>query len=288
MLAGEPGSGKTFLFVYLIRSGWNGLFLVDQDRGEVKKALLERRPAVVVVDDAHLHPEVLEMLRHLRTEMQADFSLVAITWAWERDLGEVTAALPDAQRRELRLLPRHQILEILKQAGIEGPDDLLRELVDQAANKPGLAATIAHLWKRGAWQEILEGKALHREVLATFGRGGNTKDNKVEDLLASLSLGGDRGMALESVRRFLEWSPSEIREQAAALAAGGVLSVERDGFLSVRPRQLRTSLLRTVFFSGPALNHPYGPLLTEAPSFAEAVKEIAAVAAGWRLGSGYP
>jgi hypothetical protein len=273
VVAGEPGSGKTFLLAHLIRSGWNALFLVDEERGEVKRALLEQRPDAVVVDDAHVRPGALDMLHQMRVEMEAGFSLVATTWTWENDRDRVAAALPDAQIRELRLLPRHQILAIFQQAGVRESDELLRELVDQAANKPGLAATIAHLWKRGAWQEILEGRALHQEVLAAFGNAGED----VEDLLAALSLGGDRGMGLEPVQRFLRLSRPAIRRQAAALAAGGVLGVENGEALSVWPRRLRTSLLRTVFFSGAASRHDLRQLLAEAPNFAEAVQEIAAV-----------
>jgi hypothetical protein len=280
VLVGEPGSGKTFLFAHLIREGWNGLFLVDEDRGEVKKALLEQRPAVVIVDDAHLRGKALGMLRHLRDEMGADFSLIATTWTWERDLEAVSAALPGAEVRKLPLLPRHQILEIFQQAGVRGSGDLLRELVNQAANKPGLAATIAHLWKLGAWQEILEGKALHRDILAAFG-GSATE---VEDLLACFSLGGDRGMGLEPVRLYLGLTRPEIRRQAAALAAGGVVSEEKDDALSVWPRRLRTSLLRTVSFSDRATGLDYRPLLEVAPNFVQAVQEIAAVAqAGARV-----
>lgn len=274
VIAGEPGSGKTFLFLHLIRLGWNGLFLVDDNRGEIKTALLEQHPAVVIVDDAHVRPEALVRLRQLREHMEASFSVVATTWTWDQDLGAVTAALPGAQVRELRLLPRHQILEIFKQAGVRGSDDLLRELVDQAANKPGLAATLAHLWKRGAWKEILEGKALHREVLAAF-RGALSES--LEDLLATLSLGGDRGMGLEPVRLFLEISRPEIRRQTAALAAGGMLGQEGDDALSVWPRRLRTSLLRTVFFSTAASRLEYRSLLAKAPSLAEAIREVATV-----------
>lgn len=277
ILAGEPGSGKTFLLLHRIREGWSGLFLVP-DRGEVARALVEQRPAAVIVDDSHLRPQVLEMLRHLRSEMDADFSLVATTWTWEKDYEAVAAALPGAEVRKLHPLPRYQILEIFERAGIWVPDDLsrdalLRELVDQAANKPGLAATIAHLWKRGAWDEILNGRALQRDVLAAFGPVG--KD--VEDLLAAFSLGGDRGMRLEAVQQYLGLSFPEIRGKAAALAAGGVLSEGRDDALLVLPRRLRTSLLRTVFFPDSPPRSQYLSLLDKVPSFAEAIKEIAAV-----------
>jgi hypothetical protein len=274
VLSGEPGSGKTFLVTHLVRSGWGGLFLVDDDRGETKEALLHQRPSAVMVDDAHLRIATLTMLRHLREEMGADFAIVALSWTWEKDVAAVTAALPGVQQRELRLLPRHQILEIFQQAGVQGSDDLLRELVDQAANKPGLAATIAHLWKRGAWQEILEGKALHRDVLTSFG----TMGEDIEDLLATFSLGGDRGMGLEAVGRFLGIARPEIRRKAAALAAGGVLREESEGALSVWPRQLRTSLLRTVFFADSGARLEHQPLIDGlAEGFSRAVREIAEV-----------
>jgi hypothetical protein len=274
LIAGEPGSGKTFLFTSLIRDGLDGLFLVDHNnRGEIKKALLEQRPRAVIVDDAHLHPESLVMLRHLRGEMQEVFALMATSWTSERDRNAVVTALPGAQVRELSLLPRHQILEILRQGGIRESDEILRELVDQAANKPGLAATIAYLWKQGAWEDILEGKALRRQVLATFGNAGEG----VEDLLAAFSLGGDCGMGLEPVRSFLDLSRPEIRHRAATLAAGGVLARRGDDALSVWPRRLRTSLLHTVFFAPSAATSDYHPLLAEAPSFAEAVRELATV-----------
>lgn len=274
VLSGEPGSGKTFLVSCLIRSGWNGLFLVDDDRGETKAALLRQRPSAVIVDDAHLRIETLAMLRHLRAEMKVDFVIVALTWTWDRDVGAVTSALPVAQQRELRLLPRHQILEIFQQAGVQGSDDLLRELVDQAANKPGLAATIADLWKQGAWQEILQGKTLHRDVLASFGAVGED----VEDLLAAVGLGGDRGMGLEEVGRFLGVARPEVRRKASALAAGGVLREENEGALSVWPRQLRTSLLRTVFFPDSGPRPEYRSLIKNLEQdFSRAVQEIAKV-----------
>jgi hypothetical protein len=275
VLIGEPGSGKTFLFRHLIRQAWDGLFLVDDDRGEIKRALLERKPSVVVVDDAHVRPETLRMLRQMREEMGGSFSIIATTWTWERYLDQVLAELPGAQERTLHLLPRHQILEILRQAGVHTSDDALRDLVDQAANKPGLAATIADLWKRGAWKEILEGKTLRREVLAAFGCMGL----EVEDLLAALSLGGDRGISLEAVGRFLHLSLPEARRQASALAAAGVLSEEMEGALSVRPRQLRTALLSKVFFAESAPRLDYRPLLGEVPSLGDAVKELALVQA---------
>jgi hypothetical protein len=273
IVAGEPGSGKTYLFLHLIQQGWNGLFLVDEDRGEVKRALLDQRPATVVFDDAHLRPDVIAMLRQLREEMAVGFSLAVTTWTWQGDLDAVAAALPGAPVRRLRLLPRHEILEILKQAGIRGSDEVLRELVDQAANKPGLAATIAHLWKRGAWKEIIEGKALRQEVMAAFRSTGG----EVEDLLAALSLGGDSGMGLEPVQRFLGLDLPAVRRQAAALAAGGILDEGRDGALSVWPRSLRTALLRTVFFSDGPPRPNYDLLLEGAPSFSDAIQELATV-----------
>src|SRR4029079_17780723 len=80
VLSGEPGAGKSFLIAHLIRSGWNGLFLASQDRTEIADAVREQAPGTLVVDDAHVKPELLQILRHLRQDIGASFDLLAITW----------------------------------------------------------------------------------------------------------------------------------------------------------------------------------------------------------------
>ena len=70
---------------------------------------------------------------------------------------EALAGTAEPQVRKLELLTRDEILKVILQVGIQASNKILRELVDQAANKPGLAVTIATLWLQGLWQEVLKG-----------------------------------------------------------------------------------------------------------------------------------
>ena len=190
--------------------------------------------------------------------------------------------MPNSQIRKLELLTRDEIVEVLKRAGVAGPDPLLRELVDQSANKPGLAVTLARLYLRGDWQRIASGEALTRSVLTPLEA---LVHGDVEPLLAAFALGGDRGMTMQAVGNFLGMSRAEVREKVVGLAAGGVLSeVDRDA-LAVWPRQLRAALVASVFFQGAGTDLDYRPLLEAAPDFDSAV-EVVLWAAG--RGGGVP
>ncbi len=94
------------------------------------------------------------------------------------------------------------------------------------------------------------------------------------DILACLSLGGDRGMSLEDVRVFLELKPGEAGRIASKLASGGVLRELGGDVLAVWPRMIRSTLLRTVFFSGNAFERDFRNLIDKAPSLPKAVEAI--------------
>ena len=276
VLSGQPGSGKTFLAYHLMRNGWNALFLASTD--EVANAIRDQKPEVIVVDDAHSDPDRLVDLVRLRREIAADFSILAMTWEGSRDqVAEALGGVPAERIRKLELLTRDEILKVIREVGVEARDEVLRDLVDQAANKPGLAVTIAMLWLQSSWREILEGTVLSRTVL-TFFQDSVGPDSA--DVLAAFSLGGDRGMGLEAVRSYLDLSRPQVRQKVSGLAAGGVLSETGRDALSVWPRQLRFALLRSVFFPGTAARlSDYQALLLQAPDLGSAVGTLVAAAA---------
>jgi hypothetical protein len=273
ILSGEPGSGKTFLLYHLARDGW-GLFLVDPD-GDVAGALREQRPSVVIVDDAHAKPDDLEKLRHLRQETGMEFSIVATTWEGARgQVIEVIGGIPEDKVRKLELLTRSEILEVFRSVGLEEDSDTMRYLIDQAANKPGLAVTIATLWVSGAWREVIEGHVLSRTLLNFF---QEFVGHEATDVLATFSLGGSRGMEVEAVREFLGLSRLQIRQIATGLAAGGVLSEIDKEVWAVGPEPLRLALVRTVFFPPPGHpRHDYEYLVKRAPNYDRALSTIIA------------
>lgn len=274
VLSGEPGSGKTFLFRYLMRQrNWPGLFLTESDLSQFRDAWVEQRPRIVVVDDAHVDPDLLSRLVRLREEMKASFEIIASTWEGGREAVMEALGVAAIRVRRLELLTRDEILQVIRQVGVQASNEVLRDLVSQAANKPGLAVTLASLWLQGSYKEVLEGTALTRTLTNFFRRFLGTG---ATDVLACLALGGDRGMGLEAIGTFLRLTLPETREIASGLAAAGVLSqLDRD-VLAVWPRKLRFALLRSVFFSGTPASLRYRNLLDLAPSRESAVETIVA------------
>ena len=269
VLSGAPGSGKTFLLYHLTRQGW-GVFVANPD-GPVAKDLRKQRPEIVIFDDAHVRPDFLVRLRHLRQETKLAFSIIATTWEGGKDQVIEALGVGETQVRKLELLTRKEIVEVYRRLGVDEDPDTVRYLVDQAANKPGLAATIATLWLQGSWSEVIEGKTLSRTLLTFFDRFVSREST---DVLAALSLGGDRGMEPEVVREYLCLTRPQFRQITAGLAAGGVLSEVGRDFLAVWPRPLRAPLIRTVFFSDPGSGYNYRDLMGSVPHLGKAVEAL--------------
>ena len=273
IIVGEPGSGKTYLFSWLIRKGWPALFLVSDNETEISNALRDQGPKIVIVDDAHVAPDRLVRLRHLREEIGGDFDIVASTWPGARNDVQEALGCPESKLHRLELLSRNEILDIIRKVGVEAPDEILRSLVDQSSNKPGLAITIARLWLQGDWQRILDGTVLSRTLLTLF---RDLVGKETTEVLASFSLGGVQGVSLAAVGEFLELRPGEIQRVTRDLSAGGVLSEVDGARLAVRPEALRSALLREVFFSGHPTAYDYRKLLRSVPSHDRAVEAIVA------------
>jgi hypothetical protein len=278
VLAGQPGSGKTYLLRSLVRQGWNAQFLTREEPTAIANALRQQRPAAVIVDDADSDPFPfrLEVLARLR--QTHDFTIVATTWEGGRDqVVQDLGGLPAAHVRTLELLTRQQILEIIKAVGVEASERVLRELVDQAANRPGLAVTIASLWLQGSWQAVLEGRVLSQALLARLRK--LLRRDAPEDILAALSLGGERGMSLETVGEQLHMSVPEIRRSMVDLAMAGVLSEVSGGALAVQPGQFRSFLIRAVYFPDGPVRPDYRGILAAVPDRDSAVEALTAARA---------
>lgn len=275
LVLGQPGSGKTHLLHQLVREGW-GLFLTSEDQTAIASDLRSLKPLAIVVDDAHAHPGVLGFLRRLRAETR-DFDLVATGWPGaEEEVSLALGGLPRAQVRSLELLTRDQILEVVRAAGITGSTQLLRELVDQAANKPGLAVTLAQLVLTGDLEEVVRGDALSREVVGRLRK--LTEDDDVGEILAHFALGGEAGMELAAVAELFGASAAAFRSRVVGLSVAGTLTERTDRRLAVWPPRLRWALVRDVFFSGSATSLDYRPVLQRTPDPPAAVETIAIAA----------
>ncbi|HVT59876.1 MAG TPA: hypothetical protein VHR45_15930 [Thermoanaerobaculia bacterium] len=263
VLAGQPGSGKSYLLQTLIRRRWDALFLARADEAAIAEAIRRQRPSVVIVDDAHADSEPTRIATLARLREIADFSIVATTWEGRRDqVANSLGRVSEARVRKLEPLARTQILEIFKRVGVMASDEFLRVMVDQAGNRPGLAVTIATLWLQGLWRDVLEGKALSRELLIRF---RELLGRDVEVVLAAFSLGGEGGMRMEDMADWMHMSLPDLWQVTTELAMGGVLSELGGSALAVRPRQLRSALIQAVFFPQAAPKLDYRPLLERSP-----------------------
>ena len=246
LLIGQPGSGKSFLLHQFALEG-GGLFVVEENRGEIAAGIRSQQPSVLIVDDAQVNLPLLKDLKQMRQELGVEFSILASCWHGDEDKVAQTMNLSEQSIHHLDLLTRSQIVEVVKDTGLGGPTELLREIVSQAEGRPGLAATLAHLCLHGGVKEVILGDALSASVRKFF---KPRLGSKAIDVLASFSVGGDVGMTLPAVSDGLQMKVTEVREIAVELAAGGIIWETGKDSLSVQPPALRHSLVRDVFFQG--------------------------------------
>lgn len=263
LVIGSPGSGKTFLLRSLTKEGL-ALFLVDSDKTAIANAIRSQQPLAIIVDDAHLDPNVLSTLRQLRQEIGAAFAIIATGWAGDKDSLAVTLNLPASQIHELELLTRDEIVDVIKNAGLEGPRELIREIVDQSEGRPGLAVTLTLLCRTGGFRDVVFGEAITRELGVAFGR---LVGERAKTTLGVFSLGGDTGLDIETVSKFCGFPVGDLQHILSRLAAGGVVREAGPGKVSVWPRTLRYILIRDTFFSSTPLD--VRRLIDEVPSKTE-------------------
>jgi len=276
LLVGQPGSGKTFLMQTFARQN-EGLFLINDDPTQIAESVREQDPKTIIVDDAHIDTGRLSRLKQLREQIGARFRIIATCWPGKKDTTLQSLQCPVSSMHDLELLTRDQIVELIKSAGIVGPTALIRELVNQAEGRPGLAATLCHLCIKGDIRQIAFGDALARDICTTFER---LLGSEATAIIAAFSLGGDRGMPMEAVATQFGLSLLQVHQMVTGLAAGGVLTDVGQDRLSVRPPILRYTLVRDFFFSE-ASNLPYRDLIKQSPDIVEtAVTLIGARARG--------
>jgi hypothetical protein len=260
LLVGQPGSGKTFILREFAREG-RGLFVISNDRGAIATGIREQRPSVIIVDDVRGQRELLRNLKQLRTELGAEFAILVTCWPSEQESIAAALNLPEERIRRLELLTRDQIVEVINTSGLHGPNRLVREIVDQAEGRPGLAVTLASLCLQGGISQVALGDALSGSLMTAFEA---MVGQDARDILAAFAVGGDSGMSMIAVAKTLELPAINVHRLVKSLDACGVIVEVQHHCLSVRPPTLRYPLVRDTFFKG-ALSLPIEPLMAQAP-----------------------
>ncbi len=252
MLFGLPASGKTFLLEGFAREN-DGYFVNTSDPAAIADGVRELQPKALIVDDAHAKHEVLAEVIRVRSSTGAQFDIITTAWTGPHEQVREALGLPSTQVRELSLLRRRQIAEVINETGIAGPGWLMRSLLDQADGRVGLAVTLARLCLLGDVEEVVFGEALLRVVRSALDEPGGLN---ATTLLAPFAVGGRDGLPLEEVAGIVGESALQLQAAMARIGSAGFV-LPRTSFrgirtLSVVPATLREALVRHVFFEGVA------------------------------------
>ena len=247
LLVGAPGSGKTFLLRALVLQG-QALFLVDDDREQLANDLRSLKPPAVIIDDAHVDPERIERFAQLRTEVGSGTRIIATSWPGRAGAVQVALQVPDSEVRALDPIDADTMIEIIKSAGVAGPDELLYHIRLQADGRPGLGATLSHMCLAGDVQRAASGEALVDQLVPQLDRSLDVQD--AASFLAPFALGGDAGVRPEHVAGKLNRPLDEVSSNLSQLAAAGVVMERPRCAVSVEPPPMRWVLVRRFFFGG--------------------------------------
>ena len=269
LLAGGPGSGKTFLLQSLALQG-QMLFLVDGDREQLANDLRELKPCAVIIDDAHTRPDLIDSFAQLRQEVGADVRIIATSWPFEAENIQNALQISSEDVLVINTIDADIMVEIIKACGIREPNELIAEIRKQADGRPGLATTLAHLCLAGDIKRVVSGDALLGQIVLTLNRMLGTDARRI---LAPFALAGNGGISRAAAAQYLGVSNLEISEKLARIAAAGIVRERPNGAVSVEPGPMRWVLVRDVFFGGAgSLDH--NPLLDVVDSQDDALQTL--------------
>ena len=265
LVVGQPGIGKTFLMRHYSREA-DGLFAVTEDLCAIDAGIRENQPKCVIVSDSHARPGLLLRLRQLRSDTCGTWKIVADCWPGAEAEIRKDLSLAKSEALELRPLARDIIVEIIRDAGLVGPTEWVRELVNQSRGRAGLAVTLTHLCLHGDARGVGLGRVLAEQVETTFRA---LVGNEAVNVLTMFSLGGSSGLELSSVAQELRQPDAQVQQTVVNLAAGGVVDEVTDyggaRRIVVQPEALREALVADRFFGKYSLSLPVNLLSAAIP-----------------------
>jgi hypothetical protein len=249
VVSGQPGSGKTYL-LYRYAAEAFGRFVLTKNADVAVQAVINGCPPTVIIDDAAAYPELIQRLKHLRDQYNLDFRLIVVCWPFEKDglLREMGLAKEDVL--ELEPLPRRLISEliqaVIRDAGYQAPNQVVREITNQAGGRPGLAVELTMRSLQLDLAEVMRGDALASMIIDFYKKVAGPEASQ---LLAAFAVGGKAGMEMLDVAKILGLPLASVHESVKNMAPGGVLeTISRTGLVA-RPSALRRAILKDVFFN---------------------------------------
>jgi len=255
LLVGKPGVGKTRL---LLELGAAVQFVEPLAATHLADDLLATAPRLVVVDDAHLHLDILVEVARLRVQEGLRFGIVAATWP--DGAADVAEILRDAAPVVIELLPLEQMDVIVQAAGVTGVH--ARELIlRQAEGRPGWALALCNTLVDGGGVKVVSGEALLDHVVRYVRQASDSLVTM--DVLACIAaLKWCSAEDLERIAQLVGSPFALVSDSIRRLATNGLVERGNAGW-GLQP-SLRAPLIGRWFFGGVA-PRPWGSLVTAFP-----------------------
>ena len=257
IIFGQPGIGATsFVHDFISsRAYGRGYFLISDSEEHIATEIMGKQPQYLVVDDSPNSEDRLKKLLNLRSAMQINFQIIAITWgmhiaqAFKGVLGITSDNLYRLDR-----LPRDTMLQIIKDHSIYGPNPLLNEILNQANGRPGLATNICRWVQQNGNQlhKIYEGEIISEQLEAFMGA---SLDRCSSQLLPIIALNGRAGLtskALQAIVKnnsFTITPPEVIKSIDLLLDTGLIDRIASQQLVIVMPKAFRHQLIKSKFFN---------------------------------------
>jgi hypothetical protein len=251
LLIGQPGSGKTFL-LYNFAKDNAGLFVERNDINSIAHEFKKRHPKFIIIDVAQNYIDLLNRLVQLRGKKKLNFIIILTCWPFYRTEISEKLNLPSNSIHLLGLLSRDERVQIIKNAGLMGSEELIREIVNQSAGRPGLAITLTEMCLKGGINDVLFGEVLTRDISTYLSK---LVGEQAIIILAAFAVGGETGLSMKAVSTELQVSLPLVKTIVTNAASGlGLIQQTPQGFLAVFPPILRYALVRDKFFGAEPLD----------------------------------
>jgi len=244
LISEQPGTGKSFLLYHYIKDK-DGKFVISDNPDYIMSTLSISCPPILIIDDAAEKSDLINRLKHFRMESGKYFRIFATCWPYDIEKVQEALSVGKAQTMSLPKLKREEVVQVIRHMGVNGPNNLLHEIIGQSAGRIGLTVTLCELLKNGSHIDVFNGKAILRHFKSKY---YGSKSGEIFAILATVAVGGRAGITDIAIMDFLGINKLQLSSTLTQLATGGIIKQGSRGELIIVPQFLGIALVGEYFW----------------------------------------